>query len=325
MDDFGNLSPNIVIDEVEKYLGTKMCGLCSALPSYINRVYNLQCMNGTGVVAKFYRPGRWSKAAIEEEHRFVADCAEIEIPVIMPLPDVNGKTLRKADDGTLFTVFPRRFGREMEIIEDEDWRRLGRVTARIHLAGAKRQAKHRVVLTPEQSTMKYLQLLQDGNHIATGSQRAFAAAAVQLLELTSGQFDRLEKIRIHGDCHRGNILERPGEGLMIIDFDDMMHGPPIQDLWLLLPGYANECRRELDLLLEGYFEMREFDISSLALIESLRAMRQIYFLAWCSTQTDDFKFKQNFPDWGSEQFWHRETADLQRQLQRIVCPPNLYN
>ena len=127
MDDFGNLSPNIVIDEVEKYLGTKMCGLCSALPSYINRVYNLQCMIGTGVVAKFYRPGRWSKAAIEEEYRFVADCVEIEIPV-MPLPDVNGKHCAKLTTGLYLRYFATLRAKWKSLRMKIG--RLGRVTAK---------------------------------------------------------------------------------------------------------------------------------------------------------------------------------------------------
>jgi Ser/Thr protein kinase RdoA (MazF antagonist) len=123
--------------------------------------------------------------------------------------------------------------------------------------------------------------------------------------------------RIHGDCHRGNILERPGEGLIIIDFDDMMTGPPVQDLWLLLPGYAEDCRRELVMILDGYEEWTPFDRSSLRLIEPLRFMRMIYFLAWCARQRHDRRFRIDFPQWGTESFWIKELEDLRNQVQVI--------
>ncbi|MFA7231589.1 MAG: phosphotransferase, partial [Victivallaceae bacterium] len=122
---------------------------------------------------------------------------------------------------------------------------------------------------------------------------------------------------IHGDCHCGNILDRPDEGLMIIDFDDMMTGPPVQDLWLLLPEHIQNSRREFALIVDGYSCIREFDCNTINLIEPLRAMRIIYFLDWCSRQIDDYKFRHNFPDWGTDSFWRREIADLQAQLNLI--------
>lgn len=317
MNEFEHLLPDQVIDAAEAYLGTPMSGLAVPLPSYINRVYELQSRSGDRYVAKFYRPGRWEPAAIAEEHCFVLDCAAGEIPVIAPLRAVSGETLMTTEDGITFTVFPKRFGRELEILCDEDWRRIGRVTARIHLAGARRAAPHRTVLTPEESTAPYLDHLLEGDYIPASCHGAFLEVAEQLYGLLEGRFDGLELIRIHGDCHRGNILERPDEGLMIIDFDDMMTGPPVQDLWLLLPEHVENCRRELDLMLSGYCELRDFDFNTISLIEPLRAMRMIYFLAWCSTQIDDFKFRANFPDWGDEAFWRREIGDLRRQLALI--------
>ncbi len=317
MNEFEQLTPDHVIDAVERYLDTPMSGLAAPLPSYINRVYELQTRAGERVVSKFYRPGRWKLAAIEDEHRFVADCAAAEIPVISPLLSCAGKTLMTSDDGIIFTVFPKRFGREMEILGDEDWKRIGRVTARIHLAGARGSAPHRTVLTPEHSTASYLDHLLEGDYIPADCHTAFYEVAEQFYERIEGRFDGLELIRIHGDLHRANILERPDEGLMIIDFDDMMTGPPVQDIWLLLPEHVQNCRRELDLILDGYCELRDFDFDTISLVEPLRAMRMIYFLAWCSTQIDDFKFRTNFPDWGSEQFWRREIGDLRRQLQLI--------
>jgi Ser/Thr protein kinase RdoA (MazF antagonist) len=145
----------------------------------------------------------------------------------------------------------------------------------------------------------------------------FEDVCSQTLELISPLFDGIENIRIHGDCHRGNILDRAEEGLLLIDFDDMMMGPPVQDLWLLLPGHLSDCRLEMDLLLRGYTQFSDFDHKTLKLIEPLRFMRIIYFLTWCALQKNDHKFRQNFPDWGTESFWIKEIEDLKYQRQKI--------
>jgi Ser/Thr protein kinase RdoA (MazF antagonist) len=137
---------------------------------------------------------------------------------------------------------------------------------------------------------------------------------MRLLEAGTPLFSGLERIRIHGDCHRGNILDRLDEGLLLIDFDDMAMGPPVQDLWLLLPDRAGKSSREIELFLQGYERFRSFDRTSLRCIEPLRAMRMVYFLAWCSRQTGDAQFRKIFPDWGSDQFWQREVNDLREQL-----------
>ena len=151
----------------------------------------------------------------------------------------------------------------------------------------------------------------------------FRDVALRIAEIALHEFEGVELQRIHGDCHRGNILERSEDGLMIIDFDDMAMGPPVQDIWLLLPDHAGRARREIHLILEGYEQFMEFDESSLRLVEILRAMRIIYFLAWCSTQVDDYKFRFNFPDWGSDMFWQREVDDLKHQLQAVMSDERL--
>jgi Ser/Thr protein kinase RdoA (MazF antagonist) len=142
----------------------------------------------------------------------------------------------------------------------------------------------------------------------------YRTTAMRLIEMSAPLWEELEIIRIHGDCHRGNILDRLDEGLLVIDFDDMAMGPPVQDLWLLLPDRAANARYEIDLFLQGYERFRRFDRASLRCIEPLRAMRMIYFLAWCSRQIEDFQFRKNFPDWGNERFWQREINDLREQL-----------
>ncbi len=314
--DFENLTPDRIINEVEKAVDRPMTGLTSKLPSYINRVYELQTKDGTRLIAKFYRPFRWTKEALLEEHGYILDCVADEIPVISPMELSNGSTLGSCNN-IYFAVFPKRLGREFEVIEDEDWCRLGRVIARIHNAGAKQKAHSRIRLHPRNSTAEDIRQLLEGGFISSKYADAFKEIGNKIVDISSDLFEDIEFTRLHGDCHRGNILFRPSEGLMIIDFDDMMTGPPIQDLWLLLPEHAEKCQREIQLILEGYEMFRTFNRQTIRLIEPLRAMRIIYFLAWCSKQAGDYQFKNNFPDWGSDGFWQKEIADLGRQLNII--------
>jgi Ser/Thr protein kinase RdoA (MazF antagonist) len=314
--DFEHLVPDVMLDAVEQALGRKMTGLATALPSYINRVYEIQADDGERLIAKFYRPGRWTLDALREEHAFVADCAADEIPVIAPLALPSGDTLHQAN-GVYFTLFPKRFGRSLEINTDADWTRVGQLLGRVHVAGARGTAPNRTRLHPHHCTEPEVRHLVDHGFVTPRYRAEFEDITSRLLRLIAPLFDDLDFIRLHGDCHRGNLLDRPGEGLMVIDFDDMMMGPPIQDLWLLLPDRLEHCRRELDLLLRGYEMFRDFDDATLRLIEPLRAMRIIYFLAWCSHQVDDYKFRHDHPHWGSDAFWQRENADLAMQL-RII-------
>jgi len=314
--DFGHLVPDVMLDWVEQALGTRLTGLATPLPSYINRVYEVQAMDGRRLVAKFYRPGRWSRAALQEEHDFMRDCAEDEIPVIAPLAGPQGQTLYETE-GIFFTVFPKQWGRQLEIESPKDWLRVGRLLGRLHVAGSRREAPARTRLHPAQCTVEHLEHLLDNGFLPRAREEDFREVADNILDRIEELFDGVEFIRIHGDCHGGNLLHRPGEGILVIDFDDMMTGPPVQDFWLLLPGREADCRVELSLLLRGYEKFREFDDLTLRLIEPLRAMRIIYYLAWCSRQVNDYTFRQQHPDWGSDAFWQREITDLQHQLQAI--------
>jgi Ser/Thr protein kinase RdoA (MazF antagonist) len=312
---FENLVPDRILDAVETAMGCSLTGLTSPLPSYINRVYELEAVDGERLVAKFYRPGRWKREALEDEHAFVLDCAADEIPVVAPLPLADGGTIGECD-GIFFSVFPKRSGREMELHSDEGWRRLGALVGRIHLAGSRADAPNRLRMHPQTTTLPEIEQLL--GFMSPHQADRFRELALRIAEIALREFEGVELQRIHGDCHRANILERPGEGLMVIDFDDMVTGPPVQDIWLLLPGHANESRHELNLILEGYEQFLDFDDRSLRLVEILRAMRMIYFLAWCSTQVDDFRFQANFPDWGSEMFWQREIGDIELQYHAIL-------
>ncbi len=316
LSDFEHLVPDVMLNLVEQSTGLRMTGLATPLPSYINRVYEVQTVDGDRLIVKFYRPGRWSREALQDEHDFVADCAAEEIPVIAPIKIKDNTTLYEAD-GIYFTVFPKRFGRQLEINSDADWIRVGRLLSRVHMVGSKREALARTDIHPGKSTAEHINHLIDNRFVTPRYAQEFKEVTTETLNTISVLFDDVEFMRIHGDCHCGNLLDRPGEGIMIIDFDDMMIGPPVQDLWLLLPDVADKCRNELDLILKGYEQFREFDDRSIRLIEPLRAMRIIYYLAWCSRQVNDYKFKATYPEWGSDSFWQREISDLHRQLQII--------
>jgi len=314
---FENLTPDRILDAIESGMDNQLTGLTAPLPSYINRVYELQPVAGERVIAKFYRPGRWAREALQDEHDFVLDCALDEIPVVAPLELAGGGTIGEYE-GILYSVFPKRSGREMDLHTEEGWRRLGSLVGRIHLAGSRREAGNRLRMHPKTTTVPEIGMLLDGGFMSPHQTDRFKDVTSRIVEIALREFEGVDLQRIHGDCHRANILERPDEGLMVIDFDDMVMGPPVQDIWLLLPDHANSARHEINLILEGYEQFMEFDDHSLRLVEILRAMRIIYFLSWCSTQVDDFKFQSNFPDWGSEMFWQRETADLEHQYHAIL-------
>ena len=312
---FDVLTPDTILTAVEAAVGLRLTGLTVPHASYINRVYELQSFSGERLIAKFYRPGRWSRAAIEQEHEFVLDCAAAEIPAVAPRVLADGSTLAECE-GILFAVFEKRSGREFEPTSLEDWTRIGQILGRVHAVGAQKAAPDRLKLHPQASTRADLEFLEQGGFVSPAYREQFRETTGRILEAITPLFAGREMIRIHGDCHRGNILER-GE-LMLIDFDDMLVGPPVHDLWLLLPDHYRRCRPQMDAVLDGYEQFRDFDYAALNLIEPLRFMRIVYYLAWCARQAHDNQFRLDQPDWGSERFWEREIIDLRHQLQVIM-------
>ena len=315
--EFENLTPYSIIDAVESALGERLTGFAAPLPSYINRVYELELLDGTRIVAKFYRPGRWSRESVLDEHRFVLDCLHNEVPVVAPLTLKNGSTLDDVN-GIFFTVYPKRAGRRYEVCSDDQWRRLGALIGRMHVTGAAGHAENRLTLDPLKLTRPEVMNLLDSGAVTRSFQNEFGTLMEKVFSVIGDRFDDFEKIRIHADCHYANILDRMEQGIVLIDFDDMMNGPAVQDLWLILPDHINRCRDILDNIIDGYEQFCEFDYFSVKLIEPLRLLRIIYFLSWCARQAGDHKFRQNFPDWGTDQFWRREIADIQHQLNIII-------
>ncbi len=314
--DFSELTPDRVIELTEATLGRRCTNLCRPLTSYINRVYDLEMEDGGWVVAKFYRPGRWSREALQDEHAFVRELAAQELPVVAPLAGLNGATLQ-AHDGLCFALFPKRGGRPLDEPTEAQWLELGRLLARVHAIGALHPPRDRLELGPHQSTARHLDFILRLDFPRAALRDRFEATVRGLIGLIAPLFADVEKLRIHGDCHRANILCRPGEPFHLIDFDDMALGPAVQDLWMLLPGHVRDSRRELNLILEGYETFRTSDALDLRLIEPLRAMRFIHFTAWCARQKADGGFARLLPGWGDETFWQQEIGDLERQRQEI--------
>jgi Ser/Thr protein kinase RdoA (MazF antagonist) len=314
--EFAHLTPDHVLDLVEAALGQRCTGLCRPLTSYINRVYEVELHSGSRVVAKFYRPGRWSADALQDEQDFLAELAGEELPVIMPLTGIDGKTLH-CHNGNSFSIFPKRGGRALDEPDEQQWLETGRLLGRVHVVGARHRTRDRIVMRPDESTEGHIQYLLEMHLNRPDLHDRFEAAVDDVLDLIEPLFEAIEYLRIHGDLHRNNMLWRPGEPLALIDFDDMAEGPAVQDLWMLLPGGVADSGRELNLLLEGYETFRPFRRGELRLIEPLRFMRMIHYLAWCGRQQEDGGFSRLSPDWGTERFWQTEIHDIVQQGQAI--------
>ncbi|MCK5834665.1 MAG: serine/threonine protein kinase, partial [Lentisphaeria bacterium] len=254
--------------------------------------------------------------AICDEHDFVFDCVESEIPVVAPLMLTGGGSIGEVD-GIYFAIYPKKSGRQFELIEDEDWLKVGRLLGRLHQVGSQADADFRISISPMESTRTDLKYLEDHAIILPEFRQEISKVIEQIIECSIPLFEGVEFIRVHGDAHHSNFIDRLNGEVLIIDFDDMVMGPAIQDFWLLLGEHIENCRSQFNLMVEGYEEFRAFDYAELKLVESLRAMRMIYFTAWCAMQRDDLVFQKRFPNWGNRNFWEKELDDLHRQLALI--------
>ncbi|SHO47895.1 serine/threonine protein kinase [Desulfopila aestuarii] len=313
---FQDLGPDMVLSLVERSLNVSLTNLFRPLNSYINRVYELQKDDGGGLIVKFYRPGRWTGDALQEEHDFLLELAGEEIPVIAPLKFPDSTTLGLFE-GVHFAVFPKRGGRSVDEFDEDQWLQLGRLLGRVHLIGENRSATYRPVMSPSASTRQQLDYLLAGSVVPEEVKNPLKRAVEEIIAETEPLFAGQRQIRIHGDCHFANIIYRPGESFYLIDFDDMVMGPPVQDIWMLLPGTLDEAFVEMDILLEGYETFRPFDRRSFKLIEPLRAMRFVHYMAWCAHQVAADGHTRVLEDFGTQSYWQKEIADLHDQLERI--------
>lgn len=311
---FFRLSPERVLAAVES-AGHRPSGHCFALNALENRVYDVRLEDGRHVVAKFYRPGRWSRETILDEHRLLAALVEAEIPVCAPLPFPDGDTLHETL-GIHFAIWPRTGGRSPDELADDQIAVLGRLMARIHAIAADLGAPHRPPLDPESVPLAALSLLEEQDWLPPSCRGRYARAVEALVDAYRTRAEGTPVQPIHGDCHVGNLLHGD-EGWFFLDFDDMRIGPPVQDVWMLLPGRDLEADRQRRLLIEHYREFRPFDERSLALIEPLRGFRFVFYAGWIAKRWADPAFPDAFPHFGTDAYWETETRDLEELVDRL--------
>ena len=309
------LTPERVLDAVEAS-GVAVRPLCYPLNSFENRVYEVELADRTRVVAKFYRPQRWSAAEILAEHRFLAELAADEIPVCAARPFPDGSTLRTID-GILYALFDRRGGRAPDELDPAMARRLGALVGRLHNVAARRPEADRPALASEPYVRCDLAWLADERRVPARLSARYLAAGHAIADAYDRMSRDVPTLRLHGDLHLGNVLERDGE-LRLLDFDDSRVGPAVQDLWLALPGRDTRASILLSSLLEGYEQFRRFDRAELRLVEALRGLRMAHYAAWLARRWHDPIFPRSWPHFGTDDYWERETLDLEEQAAAVA-------
>lgn len=307
------LTPDTVLDAVES-AGHRCDGRLLALNSYENRVYQVGREEGPPLVAKFYRPGRWSDEAILEEHAFTLELAEREIPVVPPLRDAAGRTLHRFQ-GFRFALAPRCPGRAPELDDPDTLRWMGRFIGRIHAVGALGPFEHRPALTVESYGDESLAYLLDHGFIPPDLEPAYRSVAEDVLARVRAAYARAGQvalIRLHGDCHPGNVLWSES-GPHFVDFDDCRMGPAIQDMWMLLSGDRGAMTGQLLDFLEGYEEFHDFDPAELHLLEALRTLRLLHYSAWLARRWADPAFPASFPWFNTQRYWQDQVLALREQ------------
>lgn len=313
---FAGLSPDAILDAVER-LGFACDGRSLALSSYENRVYQVGLEDGTWVVAKFYRPERWSDEAIQEEHDFAIELQQHEIPVVAPLQ--SGQRSLHFHAGFRYAVFPRQGGHWPELGTKEDRQMMGRFIGRLHSVGATTLFEHRPVIDIERLGYEPVGFLIDSDWIPDHIHDSYTAVSSQLLEAAENVFEQVgsySQLRIHGDCHLGNTLWTDA-GPHFVDLDDCVNGPAVQDLWMLLSGDAEEQRRQLDDVLDGYATFASYDWRETRLIEPLRALRMLHYTAWVARRWSDPAFPRAFPWLTENRYWEEYIVDLKEQLAAV--------
>jgi len=317
----------VVLDALSG-LGLAVDGRLSVLSSYENRVYLAHLDDDSSVVAKFYRPARWSEAQIREEHGFTAELVAEDIPVVGPL-HLNGMSLHEArvvhdgvDGHFWFSVSPRRGGRAPELDDPEVLMWIGRLMARMHLVGE----RHAFAVRPALNLHTFGELPRDQlvshHQVAEEVQQQWLDLCNQALALVKQQMPtELNLLRLHGDCHPGNILwtpeGMPEPGPHFVDMDDARTGPAVQDLWMLVHGEVAERRQKMEIVLEGYESVRRFDRRELQCIEPLRTLRIIHYSAWLAGRQDDPAFPMHFPWFGTADYWRGQCDTLREQIEAM--------
>jgi Ser/Thr protein kinase RdoA (MazF antagonist) len=317
--DYACLTPDTLLDAVDQ-CGYQTDGRFIALNSYENRVYQIGIEAETPVIAKFYRPGRWSDEAIAEEHGFAKELAEQEIPVVAPLL-INAATLHTYKDYR-FALFRRHGGHwpELNTQNDREW--AGRFIARIHAVGATRPFKHRPTLDIDSFGQQSVRFLLEEGFIPAHIETAYSTLTEDLLQQINTAYNNagnIKQIRLHGDCHPGNILWTD-EGPHFVDLDDCRTGPAIQDIWMLISGDRHEMQTQLIDIIEGYLQFHDFDHRQLQLIEPLRTLRILHYAAWLARRWEDPAFPRAFPWFNTARYWEEHILTLREQASLLNEP-----
>ena len=308
---FATLTPDLVLDAVES-IGYLSDARVLALNSYENRVYQVGIEDSQPLIAKFYRPDRWSDAAIREEHAFSQELAECDVPVVAPLQQDGESLFEHA--GFRFALFPRRGGRAPEPGNLDQLYSLGQLLGRLHAVGASRPFTHRETLAVDNFGHASLSTLLEGDFVPRSLLPAYESVARDLLKRLDELFGRVRytPVRMHGDCHPGNLLHRD-DAFHVVDLDDCRMGPAVQDLWMMLAGDRQERLGQLSELMDGYQEFHDFDVRELPLIEGLRALRLMHHSAWIARRWDDPAFPLAFPWFANERYWGDQILALREQ------------
>jgi Ser/Thr protein kinase RdoA (MazF antagonist) len=313
---FAQLQPDILLDALESYRILPESGL-QALNSYENRVYQFKAEDQQKYVVKFYRPERWTAAQIGEEHQFCRDLQQVGLDIIAPL-QFDGQSLLQYQQ-YFFAIFPSKGGRAFSAEQDEHWEQLGNLLGQIHQTGAGQGFRHRPQLNIEADLRQAIAELLRSPLLPVSLHDDFALVTAELLQnIRQLGLPASKSIRLHGDCHAGNILS--DQRLFLLDFDDCLQGPAVQDWWMLLSGDDMEQRIQLEILAEQYQNFTDFNQSELALIEPLRCRRQIMYMLWLAKRWPDPAFPLHFPWFATEDYWRQQLAQLKLQLQRLQQP-----
>jgi Ser/Thr protein kinase RdoA (MazF antagonist) len=319
-DSYAHLTPSFVLDALDS-VGLAGDGRLLQLNSYENRVFQVFLEDGRVVVAKFYRPGRWSDAQILEEHAFALELAEAEVPVVPPLV-LNGQTLvRLEHEGVQhrFAVSARHAGRAPELDDRQVLQWLGRFIGRLHAIGVRSAFAHRRRLDIATFGRAPRALLLDRGIVTDAERPAWQSTCDAALDAVQAAFDRVgavRQLRLHGDCHTGNVLWR--DGPHFVDLDDACTGPAVQDLWMLVSGDATAMAAQMGALLGGYRMFMPFDDVELGLIEALRTLRMVHHSAWIAERWSDPAFPAAFPWFGTPAYWSQQTTQLREQLEALT-------
>lgn len=318
---FYSLSIDTVLNAIES-LGLTTTGRVIQLNSMENRVYEVEVnldfepksVSENFKIIKFYRPNRWTKEQIQEEHDFIHDLVEYELQAIAPLK-FNNKTLFTNPDGLYFAIFDKKGGRAADEWTTPLLEQMGRLLARMHNIGASKKAKHRLKLDIDTFGKSNLDYLLRSNTIPLDYQAQYKEVCEEIFSISSPLFKNIDNIRVHGDCHHGNTLLNNGP--FLIDFDDMLVAPSVQDIWMITPGRDDYSLNQRNVLIDSYLEMRDFNFNELKLIEVLRALRMIHFTSWIAHRYDDESFKRTFENFKTNQYFEKEIFDLNQQLMFI--------